>query len=412
METFDVIVCGCGSAGFCAALSAARRGCKTALVEKYAMPGGIMTVTGNNSIDQFNNPFVKGDNMIIGGIAWEFVRRLDDMGFAKIPDMCAPYKAHWQYGVKVNPVAAAALMDHMLLDAGVSLYYAQPVVDVNTNNSRVNYITVSTKSGLKKLASAVYIDCTGDGDLCAWAGARFEAGDGHGGFQPGTLRYYPIVRDYDSDDFVLNFGDNKNHVGGMVATDSNALTRAQISARQQIFNKMLSKDGERIMAISPEVAQREGRRILGRSYMVLDDYISGRVFEDSVCYSFWFVDIHREGAPAYISYITDGSTPTIRLSSMIPLRFDNLLCAGRCVSSDRETNSALRVKCSCMAMGEAAGIAGALASRMSSPVTCSVDISLVKRLLVDAGAIVPGISKPGSFADMMKTVYAPLSDTY
>ena len=64
-EKFDVVVCGCGSAGFCAAVSAARCGASVAVVEKYNCPGGILTVLGNNSIDQFNNPFKKDKKMIV-----------------------------------------------------------------------------------------------------------------------------------------------------------------------------------------------------------------------------------------------------------------------------------------------------------------------------------------------------------
>ncbi len=76
MQQYDVIVCGCGCAGFCAAISAARNGMKTAIIEKYATPGGILTVLGNNSIDQFNNPFRTENKMIIEGIGWEYVQRL------------------------------------------------------------------------------------------------------------------------------------------------------------------------------------------------------------------------------------------------------------------------------------------------------------------------------------------------
>lgn len=132
--------------------------------------------------------------------------------------------------------------------------------------------------------------------------------------------------------------------------------------------------------------------------MTADDYLNGRVFPDSVCNSFWFVDIHREGQAAYIRYITHGNTPTVRLSNLIAKDLENLMMAGRCVSSDRETNSALRVKASCMAMGQAAGTAAAMAVR---------DGILPKDLRAEAlletldrnGAIIPG--KPGSFEEML-----------
>ena len=386
METYDIIVCGAGSAGFCAAVAAARMGAKTALVEKYNTPGGILTVLGNNSIDQFNNPFIADKKMVITGIGWELVLRLHKEGYARIPDMNAPRENHEQYGVKVNPVAAAKIMDDMRLGSGVSLYYGQSVVDAETDNGRIQSILISTKSGLKRLGAKIFIDCTGDGDLAAFAGAEFIAGDGKGVFQPGTLRYYPAV---DADDKILNYGDNRNHVPINI-TDSDSITKSEIASRKMIFEQM--KRGDRIMAVAPAVAPREGRRIVGRSVMNVDDYYNGKVFEDSVCYSYWFVDIHREGQAAYIKYITHDKTPTIRLSSMISNDIDNLMMAGRCVSSDRETNSSLRVKASCMAMGQAAGTAAAIAARDGVD-AAQVPAEKVKRALDENGAIIPGKEK-------------------
>lgn len=392
MANYDIIVCGAGSAGFCAAVAAARMGAKTALVEKYNTPGGILTVLGNNSIDQFNNPFIPDKKMVITGIGWEFALRLHREGFARIPDMNAPRENHEQYGVKVNPVAAAKIMDDMLTESGVSLYYGQSVVDAQTADGRITSIRIATKSGLKTLSAKVFLDCTGDGDLAAFAGAEFIAGNGNGTFQPGTLRYYPAV---DAQDRILNYGDNKNHVR-LNTTDSDSITQSEIAARRMIYEQM--KNGAKIMAVAPAVAPREGRRIMGRSVMNVDDYYNGKVFEDSVCYSYWFVDIHREGQAAYIQYITHEHTPTIRLSAMISKDFSNLMMAGRCVSSDRETNSSLRVKASCMAMGQAAGTAAALAVREGVEVW-QVSPDKVKVALDAAGAIIPGKEK--RFEDVM-----------
>ena len=386
METYDIIVCGAGPAGFCAAVAAARMGRKTALVEKYNTPGGILTVLGNNSIDQFNNPFIPHRKMVIVGIGWEFVLRLYREGYARIPDMNAEYVRHDQYGVKVNPVAAAKIMDDMLLESGVHVYYGQSVVAAEAKEDKIDSILISTKSGLKRLKAHIYLDCTGDGDLAAFAGASFWAGDGQGNFQPGTLRFYPAV---DADDKILNYGDNRNHVR-LNTTDSDSITQSEIESRRMIYEQM--KQGDRIMAVAPAVAPREGRRIRGLSEMKVEDYCSGRVFEDSVCYSYWLVDIHRENQPAYIQYITHEKTPTIRLSSMISRDFSNLMMAGRCVSSDRETNSALRVKASCMAMGQAAATAAAIAVSEGQEVSC-VCPEKVKRALEQSGAIIPGKEK-------------------
>lgn len=383
MDSYNVIVCGAGSAGFCAAVAAARMGMKTALVEKYNTPGGILPVLGNNSIDQFNNPFLPEKKMVIAGIGWEFVLRLHREGYAHIPDMNAPRVNHEQYGVKVNPVAAAKVMDDMLLESGVELYYGQSVVAAETAGDRIDHILISTKSGLKRLRADIFIDCTGDGDLAAFAGAQFTAGDSKGNFQPGTLRFYPAVEGTDA---ILNHGDNRNHVR-LNTTDSDSITMSEIRSRRMIFDQM--KAGSRIMATAPAVAPREGRRIAGLSEMKAADYCAGKVFEDSVCYSYWFVDIHREGQPAYIQYITHDKTPTIRLSAMISRDYENLMMAGRCVSSDRETNSALRVKASCMAMGQAAATAAAIAIRDNVPVS-RVSLTALKQTLDQNGAIIPG----------------------
>lgn len=383
MDRFNVIVCGAGPAGFCAAVAAARMGMKTALVEKYNSPGGTLTVLGNNSIDQFNNPFLPERKMIIGGIGWELVSRLHKEGFAYVPDMDAPRENHEQYGVKVNPVAAAKIMDDMLMESGVYLFYGQSVVDAQTENGKIRSVLISTKSGLRHLSGDVYIDCTGDGDLAAFAGAKFIEGNGEGIFQPGTLRYYPAV---DEKDPILNYGDNRNHVS-ISGLDSDSISKAEIDSRSMIFRQM--KQGQRIMAVAPAVALREGRRIAGVSEMNAADYCRGKVFEDSVCYSYWFVDIHRDGQPSQIRYITHPRTHTIRLTAMISRDFSNLMMAGRCVSSDRETNSALRVKASCMAMGEAAATAAAIAISDGVALT---DISLdkLKETLDRNGAIIPG----------------------
>lgn len=386
MSTYDILVCGAGSAGFCAAVAAARMGMKTALVEKYHTPGGILTVLGNNSIDQFNNPFRKDRKMIIAGIGWEFVMRLFADGFARIPDMNAPRENHEQYGVKVNPVAAAKVMDDMLTECGVTMHYGQSVVDAEIRDGRIDSVLISTRTGLKRLKAKIYLDCTGDGELAAFAGAAFQAGDDKGVFQPGTLRFYPAVAAVDP---ILNYGDNKNHVP-INSTDSDSVTCSEIAARQMIYKQMLR--GERIMATAPAVAPREGRRIRGLSEMRAEDYCSGRVFPDSVCYSYWFVDIHREGQAAYIQYITHERTPTIRLSAMISGNYPNLMMAGRCVSSDRETNSALRVKASCMAMGQAAATAAAVAIRENVDVA-AVPIEKVLAELDAAGAVIPGKEK-------------------
>ncbi|MDD4689296.1 MAG: FAD-dependent oxidoreductase [Eubacteriales bacterium] len=394
MKTYDIVICGAGSAGFCAAVAAARQGAKTALIEKYNTPGGILTVLGNNSIDQFNNPFINDDKMIIKGIGWEFVKRLHKDGFANIPDMDAEYQCHNQYGVKVNPIAAAKIMDDMLIESGVDLYYGQPMVDASSTDNEIESVTISTKAGLRKVKAKIFIDCSGDGDLAEFAGAEFVKGDGEGTFQPGTLRFYPSVY---VDSPIIGYGDNRNHIK-LDTTDSDNITKAEIYARNLIYEQM--KSGQRIMATAPAVAPREGRRIAGITQLSVKDYCEGTVFDDSVCYTYWFIDIHKDNEPTYIQYIKHDKTPTIRLSAMISKDFSNFMMAGRCISSDRETNSAIRVKASCMAMGEACGTAAAIAVKSNVHVA-DIDIIQLKNTLTNNGAIVPGVGRTLAYNDVI-----------
>lgn len=425
-KSFDVVVAGAGSAGFCAAVQAGRGGLNTALFEHFAMPGGTLTVLGNHSIDQFNNPHRPvGDRMVISGIGWEFAEELARRGFAEIPDMDAPYRVHWQYGVKVNPIAAAQCMDDFLLEAGVHLYYRQAIVSVETTETaegiRLDAVIVTTKDGLVRHRAKMFIDCTGDGDLCAWAGAQVMMSRT---LQPGTMRLYPdgnfaskaklekadgIWRARAASDpalkemlspgtfegFLSALGDNTNHVSGLNSADSDNRTEVEIRARRDQVKLLCAlRDGGaplRILSGAPETAARESRRILGDVVMTGADYLNKRVYDDAVSYTYWFIDIHRENQSSEIVYLRDEKTPTISLGAMRPKGLKNIYVAGRCVSSDRANNSAIRVKASCMAMGQAAGAAVVQAVRQGTTDTRRVEACSVRRFLAEQGAIVPDV---------------------
>lgn len=422
---FDVVVCGCGSAGFCAAVQAARAGMRTAVVERYGMPGGIMTVGGNNDVAQF----YAYHKQIIRGIGWEFILRLNKGGYAPIPDMQreAP---HWYYGVRVNIPAAAHTMDVMLAEAGVKIFYGQSAAEVcvsETENGRhVDGVIISTKAGLKKLTAKTVVDCTGDGDVCAFAGAKYEKGDT---LQPGTVRFF--LRDKGADDETsakldallgeavsngrlpadYNFphtvkrifsseGNNINHISGFDGSDSESKTEADIDGRRAVFALLEAMGDEKLINnVCPETAMRETRRVLCDSYITCDDYVAAVDYPDAICYSFYPIDLHRSGRGGIQQvFLTHGRVPRIPLSALTVRGFDNLYVAGRCASGDRLANSAYRVKASCMAMGQAAGAAAAEAVRSGSDSRgCSLEN--IKRLLARDGAIVPGVNDSHLYID-------------
>ena len=436
LEACDVLVCGGGPAGFCAAVAAARTGAKTALVEKFGMAGGTLTVLGNNSIDMFVNPHRGEDRMVIQGIGWEFVRRLNAMGEAAVPDMNAPFTSNQQYGIRVKPLSAAKLMDDMLLEAGVKLYYCQGAADVETaaegDRTRVTGVLISTKAGLARIPAKFVVDCTGDGDICTWAGNPFESGGEDGALQPGTLRYYlwgsATREEIQRGDEMLwndrqegrltwedllygaNFGailysngDNRNHVMDLNSADSDSRTAAEIEARRRLclVSDAIKRIGTNvtIAGTAPEVAPRESRRIMGDKLLTAEDWIGCRMAPDAVCYTFWHIDIHAKGQyQKNHVYLNGPETPSIPLGCLTPKTLTNVMVAGRCISGDRAAVSATRVKATCMATGEAAGTAAALAAQKNSADVREATADEVRAALAKAGAIVPGLNEPVKFA--------------
>ena len=427
-KSYDLIVCGCGVAGFTAAVQGARAGLKTAVVERYGMPGGILTVGGNNDIAQFFAHHMQ----VIRGIGWEYVTRLAQAGYAVIPDKMAD-GPHWIYGVHVNIPAAAYMMDLMMTEAGVDLYYHQPVADVETETTaegmiHVKSVILASKEGLRRLRGKVFIDCTGDGDAAVFAGAQYECGgesETDGFLQPGTIRFYidklnlpeevrkkadRILNEYrmsgrmDPTDvrsrpisLILDArGNNIGHVSGFNGADSDSKTASEVAGRASVYRLMnaLQDAGvpmdpfPPIETIAPEVAVRESRRILGDGYMTEENYVAGYEYPDAVCTSFYPIDLHRHGDNGIRqTFLTDGQIPTVPLSALIVKGIDNMLVAGRCASGDRLANSAYRVKASCMAMGQAAAACAAIAHRNNQTIR-QAGIEEIRTLLRQNNAIV------------------------
>lgn len=440
---YEVVVCGAGPAGFCAAVQSARLGARTALVEATGGPGGVITGGGNPDIALF----YAHRQHIIAGIGWEFVNELARDGWARIPDFFADLR-HSQLGVRVNWPMAAHYMDQYCVRAGVDLYYHHPVADAAWRESDrtqtgadgivVDGVVVATKSGLQLIRGTVFVDATGDGDVAALAGMEYELGERYTGeVQPGTLRFYPtgfelseideeqvrqtwtaarergelLPGDYwpeprgNPANMFRHLGNNFNHVHPINGADSRSRSEAEVRARESVarvtrWARAHVKGAERFepLALGASVAVRESRRITGLEYVTEKDYFTARQWDDAICYAFYPIDLHRgvrEGQEDQESLriryleLSDGKVPTVPFGALVPRRSVNLLVAGRCVSSDRMANSAVRVKSPCMAMGQAAGAAATIALENEGRVR-TVDTGRLRRLLVENDAIVPG----------------------
>ena len=427
-KKYDVVVCGGGPAGFCAAIQCARTGMKTALIEKYGALGGAMTLGGISRPALFH----AWGKQIIAGIGWELMTLMAKDNWAKLPQKIDKETPHPQMAVMANPLASTYYMDCMCLKEKLDLLLLQPVVDVccslDGGARKIDSILISTKSGPVEIEASMYIDCTGDGDIAAWAGMAYETGaQSDGELQPGTLSFYlgnfdlnAIDRDEVEKKYAQALetgelmpwdywpktaypygmfeerGANINHVA-FNSADSASRSNAEIEGRKSVMrliNWMRSniKGADRIIPVmsSPEVWPRESRRIKGIDYITGKDYIRSKKYGNSLCYSFYSIDMHTNDSrrPLKNIFLDEKVFPTIPMGAMIPENSSNLLVAGRCISGDRIAHSAYRIQATCMATGQCAGaIVSASLSSGSAPKHADVDA--VKKILREHHAIVP-----------------------
>lgn len=416
----DVLVIGGGSAGAIAAIQAGRLGAKTMLVEAGSQLGGTTTTGG---VD-FPGLFHAWGKQVIAGIGWELVKKTVELNNDALPDFSVPTgRQHWRHQVRISGQLYAALAEEACVQAGVQLrYYESPLsVEAASGGWRVRLVGKGTM--IDVLAKQL-VDCTGSATAVGLAGfARMREETR----QPGTLIYR--VGGYEMPSLDANVlkllqakhaeavksgalkrtdingsiagwlgkgGESGNHIPGADGTTSESHTESNIAGRQSLLRVLRFLQQEPALALmkierlQPETGIRETYRILGETMITVEDYEGGRIFEDAVAHSFYPIDLHFEGG-VKPKHLKEGVVPTVPRRALIPKGSRNLLVAGRCVSSDRLANSALRVQASCMGMGQAAGATAAIAARTgSSP--GEVPLAELRRELAKHGAIVPPVA--------------------
>ncbi|MBE7091209.1 MAG: FAD-dependent oxidoreductase [Clostridiales bacterium] len=419
-EIFDVVVVGGGVAGFTAAVAAARTGAHTALIEDSGALGGILTTGLNPQI----GIFYAYKKQVIAGIGWELCKRLEKQGFAEIPNF---EKIDTSLGgipsnVKVVPAMAEAEMLAMCKESGVSLFFHTKAVDATVKKEKVTALIAADKNGLRCFTASVFIDCSGDGDFAVFCGAEYEKSKT---LQPGTYGYSFHTTNLDElteetlrtafttarekgelchgdfwpeyhapiKNFFIEGGDNANHIA-FDGSDADDLTRAEIEGRDRMARMMKFASSQANIVIHPSAANvsaRETRRITCDYKMSVADFLTGRLYEDSICYGYYNMDLHSDKKGQ--AFDSENQTlppcviPAIPYRSLTVKGFINLLVAGRCAGFDRRVMGALRVKAPCMAMGEAVGTAAALSLPQGNVKT--VDMQMLKQRLTNNGAIVP-----------------------
>ena len=369
----DVLVVGGGTAGTIAAIQAARAGAKAVVVERGTQLGGT-TTTGGVS---FPGLFDAWGKQIIAGIGWELVRESVELDGGKLPDFSKVPKRHWMNQVRVNQFLYAILAEEKCGQAGVQIaYYEFPQSITQTAGGwQVDCVGFGTR---RRVLCKQVIDCTGGAEVVGMLGLPRLRGEET---QPGSMLFQLGTANSPGRGGLASL-----YVHGADSTNSRTVTAANLAGRRAVLGKV-RKERKRLMHLQPEVGFRESCRIQGETVITVDDYGSGRVFDDAVCYAFYPVDLHTKSG-VKPKPLAPGTVPTIPLSALVPKGSRNIIVAGRCVSSDRLANSGLRVQASCMAMGQAAGAAAALAVA-GNTTPLKVPLKGIRDLLRKHGAIVP-----------------------
>ncbi|MBD2847017.1 FAD-dependent oxidoreductase [Paenibacillus sp. IB182496] len=437
----DVVVCGGGPAGINAALAAARGGAKTLLIERYGFLGGMSTIALVYPWMTFHTMEGK---QVIGGIAQEIVDRLmaEDASPGHVRDTVGFVNTITPYDPEVYKI----LIHDMLREAGVKVLLHSFVDRVKTDGDRIARVEITTKSGRYAVHASQYVDTTGDADLAYLSGAPCLQGrDGDKLTQPmtmkfrmrgvdldrvkqymldhpdefykktpfaelpelplsGVLGYYkhwkeaalPINRDQvlffigPGPDEVLV---NTTRVQGLDSTDVSDLTEAEVLGRKQVrmvadFMKGLPGfEQARLSSVGTQIGIRESRRIEGQYALQVEDVIEGKPMDDCIARSGYPIDIHDpSGKGVTAAWVKGDGAYDIPYRCLLPQRIANLLVAGRCISTTHETLATTRLTPSCMATGQAAGTAAALAAAQGIA-PAEVDVALLQQRLREAGAL-------------------------
>ncbi|WP_057936601.1 FAD-dependent oxidoreductase [Algoriphagus resistens] len=413
LET-DILVVGGGTAGSIAAIQAGRTGHNVTLLECQSQLGGTITTAGV----AYPGLFFAWGKQVISGVGWELVQSAVELNGDSLPNFSIPHgREHWNHQVRLNASVYALLVEEKCLEAGVNIrYYETPIsVEFKENYWHVETIGKGVHAVIK---CRQLIDCSGNALAASMAGYDVFK---EKVTQPGTLMFKIGGYEFESLDLerlkvayemaidrgelirgefrgdivalLKEKGDNVQHIEGADSTTSETHTVANIKGRESLLKhlRFLKKQpglgNIRIEEMRTETGVRETYRIEGLYRISYEDYITGKVYPDSIAYSYYPVDLHNtEGVVP--EQLTEGIVPTIPFRSMIPKRSKNFIVAGRSICSDQLANSGLRVQASCMAMGQAAGAAAALAIE-KNVTPADLVMGDLKTLIEMHGGIIP-----------------------
>ena len=417
MKKYDLAVIGGGLAGVAAAISAARAGANVIIIEKSNCFGGAAT-------NALVNPFMPYSTKINGewiqlcrGIFKEICENLYGT-HAMLGDIL--------YGDSFLEEELKYILNNMLKNAGVDILFHANLFEAERLGDSVRSVKVAVRAEVVKIEADYFIDATGDAQLAYILGCPTRLGRETDNLcQPMTLCFrlgnVNTQSFYESLDElqkaykasleagelsnprenilvfktpvpnVLHF--NTTRVVRKNPTSPTELTEAELIARAQVhetydFMKKHAKGLEDsfLMMTASEIGIRESRMIIGDYRLTEADCKNLTKFDDAIAACNYDMDIHNpEGSGTSHYYFPEGAYYTIPYRSLLPKNAENLLVAGRCISSDHGAQASYRIMPTVATIGEAAGVAAALATRTDAAVR-AVDVSELQGILRRRGA--------------------------
>lgn len=419
-DHYAVVVVGAGSAGSSAAISAARTGARTLLVDRLGFLGGTSTAV-LDTFYAFYTP-TPTPQRVVGGLGWEVVQRLQDAGVA----FERPNTYGAGTGVTYDQETLKVVWERLALDAGVELLLHTWATGVRVADGRVAAVRVWNKGGERWIKADVVVDASGDADAAALAGARYEDFGTTGRVQSlstlfrlanvdvdraartakaelwalmreaaagGAYRLPRLEGSWHRTTFPGIVMVHMTRVPNVDATDPVALTDAELEGRRQVreYHRFLRDrvpgfEESVIVGTSPSIGVRESRRVIGDYQLTRDDVLAARRFPDEIALCGAPIEDHGPGGDTDWQYVADGAVYGIPYRALLPAGMSALLVAGRCFSATHDAHASARSMATCMAMGQAAGTAAALASR-DGITPRDLDVASLRAALLEHGAL-------------------------